>query len=247
MTIRLACGISIFALLSLPASPVLAQEPVHEPSPARRLVKTLTDDLKSLASTDTFPLVLATGALAMTVWPYDAELTYRASNSTFLKTMFDPWARIVGQEWMLAGGALATFTAGRMFDHPKVAALGTDLMEAEAIAGTTTLALKLAVHRTRPDGEPRSFPSGHASGVLAAATVIQRHFGWKIAIPVYTGAALVSGARLQANSHYATDLIVGAAVGILAGRAATFDLGPRRVNITPGVTPGGFSINGTIH
>jgi membrane-associated phospholipid phosphatase len=72
--------------------------------------------------------------------------------------------------------------------------------------------------------------------VFAAATVIQRHYGIKGAIPAFSAAVLISGARLQANSHYPTDIIMGAAVGILAGRAATFDLGARRVWLTPAVS-----------
>ena len=111
----------------------------------------------------------------------------------------------------------------------------------------STLAVKVAVHRTRPDGESRSFPSGHAAGTFAAATVLQRHFGWKAGIPLYTAASLVSIARLQANSHYPTDLIIGGASGILCGRAGTFDLAAHRVRLSPAVAPGGFGISGSIH
>ncbi len=95
-------------------------------------------------------------------------------------------------------------------------------------------------------GEPRSFPSGHASGTFAVVTVVHRHFGLKGAIPAYTAAVLISGARMQANSHYATDLIMGAAIGILSGRAATFDLGSKRLQLSPTARPGGFAVMGTI-
>jgi membrane-associated phospholipid phosphatase len=205
------------------------------------------DDLKSVVSPQSVSLLSAATAFALFASPFDETLTYSASCSTFLKTTFEPWARIAGQEWLLGSSALATYAIGRVFDRPKVAAVGGDLIEAQVVAGAATFALKQAIRRTRPDGEPRSFPSGHASGTFAAATVVQRHFGLKGAIPAYTAAVLVTGARMQANSHYATDLIMGAAVGILAGRAATFDLGPRRVRLSPSATPGGLVVIGTVH
>jgi membrane-associated phospholipid phosphatase len=114
------------------------------------------------------------------------------------------------------------------------------------VAGAATFALKHAIRRARPDGEPRSFPSGHAAGTFAVATVIQRHFGVKGAIPAYGAAVIISGARLQANSHYATDVILGAALGVLSGRAATFDLGRRRLSVSPSVQSGGLFIGGSI-
>ena len=120
------------------------------------------------------------------------------------------------------------------------------MIQAQLVAGVTTFVLKHAIQRARPDGEPRSFPSGHAAGTFATATVVQRHYGLKGAIPAYTAAVLISGARLQANSHYATDIIMGAAVGILSGRAATFELGRRRLSLSPAVTEGGVLFAGSI-
>ena len=74
-----------------------------------------------------------------------------------------------------------------------------------------------------------------------------KDFGLKAGVPAYTAAVLISGARLQANSHYPTDLIAGAALGILAGRGATFDIGSRRVRLSPAPVAGGMAITGTVH
>ena len=149
----------------------------------------------------------------------------------------------MGQEWLLASGALATYVTGRATSSPRVTAIGGDLIEAQVLAGAITLGVKYAVNRERPDGEPRSFPSGHAAGTFAAAAVLQRHLGWKGAVPAYTAAVLISGARLQANSHFATDVIAGAAVGILAGRAATFEIAGARVSASPVIVPGGGAVS----
>lgn len=186
-------------------------------------------------------------AFALLASPFDEHLTYSASCSTFLKTTFGGWARVAGQEWVLGGGAVATYLIGRAAGRPQLAAMGGDLVESQLLSGVSTFALKHAIRRGRPDGEARSFPSGHAAGTFAAATVLQRHFGVKAAIPAFSAAAIVSGARLQANSHYPTDIIIGAAIGVLSGRAATFELGRRRISLSPAVAEGGgLLIGGSI-
>jgi membrane-associated phospholipid phosphatase len=245
MTKRFVCGIALLAAVILTPAPAGAQDAATSSAP-RSFVETLKQDLKSVVSKENASVVSAATAFALFAQPFDTNLTYSASCSTFLKTTFEPWARVVGQEWLLGSGAVATYAIGRVFDKPKVASLGSDLVEAQLVAGVSTLALKNAVRRTRPDGEPHSFPSGHASGTFAAATVIQRHYGLKGAIPAFSAAVLITGARMQANSHYPTDLIMGAALGILSGRAATFELGPRRLQMSPSAIPGGFAVTGSI-
>lgn len=232
-------------VLLLAATPAFAQE-AAESQPDRSFIETIAGELKSVISEDSATVLSMAATLALVASPFDETLTYSASCSTFLKTSFDGWARIAGQEWVLGSGALATYVIGRTMDRPKVAAVGADMMASQLFAGATTFALKHAIRRPRPDGEARSFPSGHAAGTFAAATVIQRHFGWKGAIPAYGAAVIISGARLQANSHYPTDLIMGAALGLLSGRAATFELGRRRLSLSPSVARGGVLIGGSI-
>ena len=239
------CGIALLVVMSLAPMNALAQGP-DDPATDRSLLQTLKDDVKSVVSKESESVFFMAAALALLAEPFDETLTYSASCSTFLKTTFEGWARVVGQEWMLGGGALATYAIGRVSGHRKLAAVGGDLVEAQLLAGTTAFTLKHAIRRPRPDGEARSFPSGHAAGGFAAATVIQRHYGIKAAVPAFAAAALISGARMQANSHYATDIIMGAALGVIAGRAATFDLGGRRIWLAPGVTEGGLLVSGSI-
>lgn len=218
-----------------------------QPDSDRNVLQTIVRDVKSVVSKESVSVLSTATAFALFVSPFDESLTYSASCSTFLKTTFDGWARVVGQEWVLGGGALATYLIGRAADQPKLASLGGDLVESQLLTGATTFVLKQSIRRPRPDGEPRSFPSGHAAGSFAAATVIQRHFGLKGAIPAFAAAVFISGARLQANSHYPTDLIAGAALGVLSGRAATFELGRRRISLSPAVAEGGgLLIGGSI-
>ena len=91
--------------------------------------------------------------------------------------------------------------------------------------------VKSLFRRTRPvwaDELPRphrlrtprssSFPSGHASAAFTAATVLAQ--GDPLA-PVYYGvAAVVAGSRVYVRIHHASDVIVGAAVGLGLGMLA---------------------------
>jgi membrane-associated phospholipid phosphatase len=243
---RLTSAFGLFVTLVVSPAPVAAQDETPQPGPVRSIINAIGRDLKSVASKESVPLLSSAAAFALFVSPFDETLTYSASCSTFLKTTFEPWARTLGQEWLLASGALATYVTGRAAASPRVTAIGGDLMEAQLLAGAVTFGIKHAFDRRRPDREPRSFPSGHAAGTFAAASVLQRHFGWKGAVPAYTAAVLISGARLQANSHFSTDVIAGAALGILAGRAATFDMAGARVSASPAIVPGGGAVSFSI-
>ena len=165
----------------------------------RNVLETITDGVRSVISKESVPLLSTAAALTLVALPFDETLTYSASCSTFLKTSFEGWARVAGQEWVLGSGALATYLIARATDQPKLSAVGGDMMQAQVVAGATTFVIKHAIRRPRPDGEPRSLPSGHAAGTFAAATVVQRHFGLKGAVPAYTLAVLISGARMQAK------------------------------------------------
>lgn len=72
-----------------------------------------------------------------------------------------------------------------------------------------------------PSGSTNSsFPSGHTAVVFAASTVYAmeyRHHPW---IPVfsYSIATLVGISRMTENKHWPTDLMAGAALGLLCGR-----------------------------
>ena len=199
-----------------------------------------------MASKESVAVLSVATAFALVASPFDDNLTYSASCSTFLQTTFEPWARVAGQEWLLGSGAVVTYAIGRAFDRPRVAAVGGDLIESQIVAGVSTLAVKMSSRRTRPDGEPDHFlratrQERSPRPRWCSVTSVSR----ARSPPIRRG-VLITGARLQANSHYSTDLIMGAAIGILSGRAATFELGSKRVQLSPTAMPGGFAVTGTI-
>jgi membrane-associated phospholipid phosphatase len=66
----------------------------------------------------------------------------------------------------------------------------------------------------------RSFPSGHTSAAFATAaalsteiTRVHPEWKWYVRPPLYGGAALVGLSRIYDNKHWASDVLVGAAVG----------------------------------
>jgi membrane-associated phospholipid phosphatase len=111
--------------------------------------------------------------------------------------------------------------------------VGADLVRANIVAQALTSGIKLSVRRGRPDGTQYSFPSGHASVSFAAATVLQRHFGWKTGLPAYAAASYVAASRIQERRHFFSDVAFGAVVGIVAGRTVTVGRGDYKFSVQP--------------
>ena len=190
----------------------------------------LIRDVKRLPSRDNRAILLNGAILTAAVAPFDRIGTERASSSMVLKKTFAGFGKAIGREWVQGGGALAAYVAGRVWDKPRLVAAAGDLIEAQIVTAVTTQGIKFAVGRTRPDGEARSFPSGHAWAAFATASTLGRHFGRKGALPAYAVAIYTSLSRLQANSHYASDLIAGATLGFAVGRTATIEVGRQRLH-----------------
>ncbi|MCC7417542.1 MAG: phosphatase PAP2 family protein [Acidobacteria bacterium] len=140
------------------------------------------------------------------------------------------------------GGALATYTVGRLTRSPRTARVGADLFRAQVLSQVVTQAIKLSARRTRPDGSALSFPSGHTSATFASATVLQRHFGWKAGIPAYAVATFVATSRIEERRHFLSDVAFGAVLGIVAGRTVTVGRGDARFAVAPVATSGGGGI-----
>ena len=138
--------------------------------------------------------------------------------------------------------AVGWWAIGRMAGSPRAADAGRDMLRAQINAASFTYAIKYAVRRTRPNGDPRSFPSGHASATFATATVLHIHYGWKLGLPFYLLGVYTAGSRIEDKKHWLTDTVMGATVGVTAGRAVTFHLKQRPVQVMPGIVPGGAQL-----
>ncbi|MHB8481356.1 MAG: phosphatase PAP2 family protein [Nitrospiria bacterium] len=122
------------------------------------------------------------------------------------------------------GGALLTALAAPSGPDSasKLKGLGVELAAGSATAGLTGL-LHVGINRERPNGlSGYSFPSGHSSGVFAAAALggenvesLPLSDGVKTGVRTgfVTLAAGTAWARVEAKEHFPSDVLAGAALG----------------------------------
>ena len=141
---------------------------------------------------------------------------------------------------LIIGGVM--YVAGRYAHVERAADLAVHGTEAVLVGLATTFVLKTTLGRARPyitaDTNPRnfglgrgfkstsyqSFPSGHSTAAFAAAAAVATETAewwprtrWIIAPIVYGGATLVGVSRMYEDKHWASDVVLGAAVGVFAG------------------------------
>jgi hypothetical protein len=212
------------------------------PSVGQLFSKTL-NDFRRLPSLDS-AVILGMGAAAASIGhPSDARISHGFLGSDS-KSFFSS-GQMIGASTVQLGAAFATYSLGRTTGHPKVAAIGADLVSAQIVSQTLTQAIKFSVGRTRPDGTAYSFPSGHSATAFATAAVLQRHLGWKAGIPAYAVASYVAASRIEVQRHYLSDVAFGAAIGIMSGRTVTLGRGNARFALSPAAAPGGAGVNFT--
>ncbi len=125
---------------------------------------------------------------------------------------------VMGHSLVLGGATLTAFTIAKLVNAPKAALTAGTMFEAFALTMALTFLLKFSTQRTRPDGSnDQSFPSAHASGSFALATVTEVFYGPLYGIPSYALASLIALSRLDANKHWASDTLAGALLGTLIG------------------------------
>jgi hypothetical protein len=248
-----------------PGAPdVSAGEPAATPSPAvaaatpttieekpfRRLFQNLFTDAKRLPSADTAVVVAVGSVLGAVAVKNDGYLTEHASAGG-TDQMFAAGGAF-GSGYTQAGIAVGTYVIGRLTKNRAAAHIGADLIRTQALSGLLTHTIKQVTRRTRPNGSAESttdtfsFPSGHASGSFATATVLWRHLGWKVGVPSSLLATFASAARLQQNEHYLSDVLVGAAIGVASGRTVTMGHGRHGLVVAPVPVAGGAAVTFTL-
>jgi membrane-associated phospholipid phosphatase len=224
----------------LDATPA-ARDSSGRPSFFGELLSPLGRDFQHVASRDGALWLGIGGVGALAVHAEDRHITATLAGSSGADEALDAGS-VVGGGAIQFGAALGVYVIGRASDGREIAHVGADLFQAQVVSGAMTQALKIAVGRTRPDGGRYSFPSGHTSAAFASATVLQRHYGWKVGIPAYAIAGYVGGSRLAENRHFPSDVWFGAAVGIAAARAVTLGHGAHQFALTPVTVRGGMAV-----
>lgn len=140
------------------------------------------------------------------------------------------------------GGAL--YAAGEIGSSNRLAGLGVSVTEGVVLAAALNGLVKGVAGRALPNAttaEPGefsfgrgfhdgngsfvSFPSGHTAAAFATAAVVSNELStWKpsaarVATPaLYSVATLVAVSRVYQNLHWASDLPLGAAIGVWSGK-----------------------------
>lgn len=153
----------------------------------------------------------------------------------------------IGQGWRLASLSILLLALAWALEKPvlKVAALQS--LIAHGIAAVLANGFKHLIGRPRPkfvhSGDWQmtlslvsgldSFPSGHSTASFAVATVLAKRF--PIYGPLCIGIAVfVALSRVLRGSHFPTDVVGGAVVGILSGSIAAAPLKAWRTSVQQG-------------
>ncbi len=76
--------------------------------------------------------------------------------------------------------------------------------------------MKAGVKKLRPDaGSPTSYPSGHTNAAFFGAAFLNTRYGANWGIPAYALAALTGYSRIDADAHFADDVVAGASIALL--------------------------------
>jgi membrane-associated phospholipid phosphatase len=236
------CRTSRLALL-LPCCALVAGTTVAaraaEPEPARvPWTQRASGDLRGLWHPETAVVLMAAGALTVAAHAVeDPDAAEEALDRRGLDAVADA-GNIYGAVAFMAPASAIVLASGYAAHSPAATELGWDLCHALVISTAAATAIKVSVDRTRPDGGSMSFPSGHTTTAFTVAPVLQHHLGWKVGVPAYLAGVVVAAGRMEDRRHYLSDVVFGAGLGIVAGRAVVRGTGAGpAVGLGPGGAP----------
>ncbi len=159
---------------------------------------------------------------------------------------------IVGDPFVHLGVAAAVYVGGALSESPKWQETGEMLGEAAILADASGFLLKAAIGRGRPFAaqdkssfrpfqfktDYDSMPSLHTASSFAMASVLAATSEGIPAKLFYYGAATFVGfSRIYKDKHWASDVVLGAALGELCGRVVTdYHVRGKRVALVPAVS-----------
>ena len=200
------------------------------------------------------------GAIGLT-YVYDGDIRDKlaGTHSRSLGKLTDA-GELIGNPYLHLGVAALVYSGGLVADSPKWKETGEMLGEALILADAATLLIKEGTGRGRPVATARkddfrpfqfkndydSFPSMHTASSFAMASVLaQTSDSTSVAVLSYTAATFVGFSRMYQNKHWASDVLLGAAIGELAGRVVTSFHTHRgnRLAVLPAVSGDAVSMN----
>jgi len=197
----------------------------------------------------TWTLLGIGGAAALAAHPADHYVERHIVGSTTAADVFKP-GRWIGSSEVQVGTAVGLWVVGRYVVAPaagqsrtnKVSHLGFDLIRAQLLTEGLVQGMKYTVRRDRPTGECCAFPSGHAASAFAAASVLERHLGYRASWPALAAATYVATSRLVDNRHFLSDVMFGAGVGMASGWTIVGRHGRESYGLQPMPVRGGIMV-----
>lgn len=136
----------------------------------------------------------------------------RASLGRNYEFKLDDYARYAPIVQMYAADALGVKSKNHWFDQSK------NLAMAIVVSDFITFRLKRWLNKKRPDGSKESFPSGHTSFAFTNAGILYQEFKDTSPILAYSGFGFATATgtfRVLNDTHFISDVLVGAGIGIL--------------------------------
>jgi membrane-associated phospholipid phosphatase len=149
----------------------------------------------------------------------DAQSTVYRNNFSSFSTKLDDILQYTPTILNVGLAASGLKTKNTRADRLGIFVLGT------GIYVVATQGLKYSINETRPNGTEHSFPSGHAATAFFGATLLAKEYGenypW-IAVGGYTIAGTTAVLRMANNQHWASDVLMGAGIGIASAEIASY-------------------------
>ena len=143
----------------------------------------------------------------------------------------------IGDQPPLSLLSAAVVAAGALRRDERLARTGLRMLAALSLSTMAKTLGKGTIDRTRPeemiengnyrleegdsrDAELRSMPSGHSAGVTAVALAAVQDYPGRL-MPAAAVAGAVMAAQLPSRNHFLSDIVAGAALGLVAGGLAS--------------------------
>ena len=154
----------------------------------------------------------------------------------------------IGEGTHLVALSVLFLIAGWIWSLPAVKRAGVETLLAHGLVTVAVIGLKHLIGRPRPkfahSGEWQidptwasgfdSFPSGHSGASVAVVTVLAKRFPALGPLCIGIG-AFVTLSRVLRGSHFPTDVMMGAILGVLSGSIASAPLTQWRVSLQVGL------------